>query len=117
MKDRPDYPEPCRECDEDLPHERTKGQRKTTCDACGYASHWQRARVVTGGSAAEEVETLGAKLVLAQTFFVTDDGGEYQCHEPQDCTCPTHVGLKSDVVRLTFCCYSPSRYDYKRRRG
>lgn len=104
----------CRECDENEPHEVTPGQRKATCDACGYSSHWQRATVVTAKVTKEAIDGNGPRDVIT-CFFVTETGHEYESHDPCDCTCPTHVGLKSDAVRLTFCCYSPARHDYKRR--
>lgn len=93
----------CTECDENVPHQRAPGQRKATCDACGYDSHWMRATYYHRQDATED---------NPETGYASFDDGEYGSETSIDGT-----GLRyGQVFRLSCCCLSPARADLKRKR-
>lgn len=92
----------CRECDEDVPHKRVPGQRKATCNACGYASHWMRATFHEKDRGLED----------EPTGYAVFDDGEYGSE-----AAIYDEGLKDgQVFRLSCCCLAPARADLKRRK-
>lgn len=84
----------CRECDENVPHQRVPGQRRATCDSCGYDSHWTRATYYHDRASTEADPNTG---------YAVFDGSEAAING---------TGLRDgQVFRLSLCCWSPMRKD------